>query len=58
MDFFCPYCDSPQSIRLDVSGGTRQSFVSDCEVCCQPILIRAEFDADSLVNFSTEKENE
>jgi len=56
--FSCPYCDASQLIRFDISGGAKQQFVSDCEVCCQPILIRVEFDSESLVSFSAEQEND
>ncbi len=42
------------SIRLDISGGKRQSFVYDCENCCSPIQIEAEFEGTALVNFSAD----
>jgi len=57
-EFSCPYCGATQTIRLDASGGAKQQFVSDCEVCCRPILIRIEFDGESITSFSAEKEND
>ena len=57
-EFSCPYCGAGQTIRLDASGGSKQQFVSDCEVCCQPVLICVEFDGESLTSFSAEKEND
>ena len=57
-EFSCPYCGTQQTIRLDASGGSKQQFVSDCEVCCQPILICVAFDAESLTGFSAERESE
>lgn len=35
-DVQCPYCGETLSIRLDLSAGS-QSYVEDCQVCCQPI---------------------
>ncbi|MEM9675090.1 MAG: CPXCG motif-containing cysteine-rich protein [Bacteroidota bacterium] len=34
--FFCPYCFSQVSMLLDPSV-SQQSYVEDCEVCCNPI---------------------
>ena len=33
-----PYCDEPILVLLDLSAGA-QSYVEDCQVCCQPIQI-------------------
>lgn len=40
---FCPYCGVKQEIFLDVSGGAQQSYVEDCEACCQSIEFRLEW---------------
>jgi hypothetical protein len=39
-DVTCPYCGEDLSIAIesDVSG----SFVQDCEVCCNPWLVRVD----------------
>ena len=34
----CPYCADWISARLDLSAGP-QSYIEDCQVCCQPIAI-------------------
>ena len=31
----CPYCGQPNEIYIDFSGGEHQSYVEDCQVCCQ-----------------------
>ena len=31
-----------------------QTYVEDCEVCCNPIEITVQFQAQQLVNFSAE----
>ena len=43
--FDCPYCGEAVSCVIDGSAGT-QCYVEDCEVCCQPIEIRCDFDLD------------
>jgi hypothetical protein len=43
-DINCPYCGETIPIRLDLSAGD-QSYVEDCQVCCQPILIGVRVDA-------------
>ncbi len=38
LDIECPYCAEWITARLDLSAGA-QSYVEDCQVCCQPIAI-------------------
>jgi hypothetical protein len=33
---YCPYCGEEVEILVDPAGGGTQSYVEDCEVCCQP----------------------
>ena len=49
--FFCPYCGEQISMVLDFSV-RRQSYVEDCEVCCNPIEICYEVDEENLSNFT------
>ena len=44
------------TIFVDLTGGKKQKFVHDCEVCCHPILIKVEVDEKGIVNASAEKE--
>jgi hypothetical protein len=32
----CPYCGEPVELAVEDTGWSRQSFVQDCPVCCQP----------------------
>lgn len=51
--FECPYCWADISMLLD--GSVRQQkYIEDCEVCCNPIELRVEFEEGELVNFSAE----
>ena len=54
----CPYCGEAFSIRVDQTGGRRQFFVTDCEVCCKPIEIEADIEADGYVNLVAKREGE
>lgn len=31
-----------------------QSYIEDCEICCNPIQIRVEFADNELISFSSE----
>ncbi len=54
--FPCPHCSSELSLLLDGTGGKKQSFTIDCEVCCRPILVRAEIGPDGVESFEAEQE--
>lgn len=40
----CPYCG--ETLELYIEPETRGTFVQDCEVCCNPWLVRVEVDGD------------
>jgi transcription elongation factor Elf1 len=48
--FFCPYCNAEISMLLDTSI-RKQQYVEDCEVCCNPIELRFEFEEGDLIYF-------
>src|ERR1700676_2939202 len=48
--FRCPYCGEEISMVLDLSV-RRQTYVEDCEVCCNPIEIHYTVEADLLYTF-------
>ncbi|MGB5419720.1 CPXCG motif-containing cysteine-rich protein [Algibacter sp.] len=48
--FTCPYCWETISVLLD-SSVLRQTYVEDCEVCCNPIQITPEFVNSELTSF-------
>ncbi len=49
--FQCPYCGEQISMVLDVSV-RRQSYIEDCEVCCNPIEIRYSVEDEELQSFA------
>ena len=44
-DIACPYCGETIALPLDASAGP-QHYIEDCHVCCRPIEVRLEVDAD------------
>ena len=43
----CPFCAERMSIVVDASAGS-QSYIEDCQVCCQPMQISFEADDGEL----------
>jgi hypothetical protein len=35
-ELYCPYCGERVDLEIDEGGGSRQSYVEDCPVCCRP----------------------
>jgi transposase-like protein len=42
----CPYCGAGMTIGLDPGGGRDQTYVEDCQVCCQPWQVHLRYDRD------------
>lgn len=42
----CPYCGETSEIVLDPGSGSRQDYVEDCPVCCQPWRVRVIYAPD------------
>jgi len=49
--FGCPYCGAEISMLLD-SSIRRQTYIEDCEVCCNPIELTLVFENLGLIEFS------
>lgn len=47
-DIQCPYCGETITILVDASSGDA-SYIEDCQICCQPIRISVQADADGYV---------
>ena len=48
--FSCPYCWQEISMVLDPAVKS-QTYVEDCEVCCQPIQIRYPLEDSAVADF-------
>jgi len=40
----CPYCGERVMIAVDPSEGSSQTYVEDCQVCCQPWQVHVSVD--------------
>jgi Cysteine-rich CPXCG len=45
--FSCPYCGEPVALAIDEGGGSPQSYVEDCPVCCRPWQVEVSHDFDT-----------
>ncbi|PKQ44522.1 CPXCG motif-containing cysteine-rich protein [Confluentibacter flavum] len=50
--FNCPYCWEPISMLLD-SSVSKQTYIEDCEVCCNPIQVSVAFLNMELIDFQS-----
>lgn len=53
----CPYCGETIEILIDASIPSQQ-YIEDCQVCCRPITLRVEIDADGASQVHASGENE
>lgn len=49
--FQCPYCWENVSMLIDKSI-SKQTYVEDCEVCCNPMQVSVSCYANELIGFS------
>lgn len=47
--FQCPYCWEEISMLLDPS--VSQTYVEDCEICCNPIEVKVGFEDGAIIHF-------
>ncbi|CAL2079502.1 CPXCG motif-containing cysteine-rich protein [Tenacibaculum sp. 190524A05c] len=47
--FQCPYCWEEISMLLDRS--VSETYIEDCEICCNPMQVSTVFEHNELVNF-------
>lgn len=46
----CPYCFEPVSLLIDCTAGS-QTYVEDCSVCCQPIVVTIELTDNGEIDY-------
>ena len=51
--FQCPYCWEQISMLVDVSQ-INQSYIEDCEICCNPIQVSIKVENQEIVSFQAE----
>jgi len=56
-EFYCAYCGEENTTFVDLSTGSYQSYVEDCQVCCRPNILYIQVDEETLdVDIQTEYE--
>lgn len=40
----CPYCGEAAELDIDADGGSKQTYVQDCPVCCRPWQVEVSRD--------------
>lgn len=53
VDFACPYCAAPITMLVDPSV-LAQTYIEDCEVCCNPIEITYTADGEAVTAFDAQ----
>ena len=54
----CPYCGEQFVMLVDMSTG-QQTYVEDCQICCQPIVFQLSLDTiSSHITLTTRREND
>lgn len=51
--FQCPYCWETISMLIDTSQN-HQSYIEDCEICCNPIQLTVDCKSNVLESFFAE----
>lgn len=57
-EYTCAYCGEINLTFVDLSAGSQQSYVEDCQVCCQPNVLYLCVDEETLdIEISSEPES-
>lgn len=57
-EVLCPYCAGENELVVDLAGGSRQSYVEDCQVCCRPWQVVVGIDEVGHVRIELEGADE
>ncbi|MEL6780613.1 MAG: CPXCG motif-containing cysteine-rich protein [Cyanobacteria bacterium J06597_16] len=47
-EYHCAFCGEPSTTFVDLSAGSTQSYIEDCQVCCRPNILYVTFDEETL----------
>ena len=57
-EYICAYCGEVISTTVDPTGGRRQTYTEDCQVCCRPNVLRIEIDPTDPMRVQIDAEPE
>ena len=46
--YTCAFCGETSTTFIDLSAGSIQSYIEDCQVCCRPNILYVTIDEDTL----------
>lgn len=56
-EFYCAFCGEENTTFIDISQGSQQSYIEDCQVCCRPNVLYVRIDQDTeMIEIDTEYE--
>ena len=47
-DYTCAFCGETSPTFIDLSAGSIQSSIEDCQVCCRPNILYISIDEETL----------
>ena len=47
-DYTCAFCGEVNTTFVDLSAGSQQSYVEDCQVCCRPNVLYLHINEETL----------
>ena len=47
-EYTCAFCGEPNTTFIDISAGSQQSYIEDCQVCCRPNNLYIVVDEETL----------
>ena len=57
-EYICAYCGESNLTFVDLSAGLQQSYVEDCQVCCQPNVLYLQINEETLdIEINSEPES-
>ncbi len=57
LSIICPYCGESISLLIDCTYNNQQ-YIEDCQVCCRPISLVVQYDANNSIDVQIKHENE
>lgn len=50
LSYICDSCGEEIVVPVDATGGSSQSYVEDCPVCCHPSVLSVDIDPDGRIS--------
>ncbi|PZO19608.1 MAG: CPXCG motif-containing cysteine-rich protein [Leptolyngbya foveolarum] len=47
-EYTCAFCGESSTTFIDLSAGSAQSYIEDCQVCCRPNILYVSLNEETL----------